>query len=201
MKKGRPKPPKCPECGKSLYRTMEVGEKRTTSLYPYCRNVECAIYGDIRKHGYLPTEKGGGSNLPERCYDGSDKTDENVVKSVVGSNPEKDTRKKKKRKRKAVSSAEALNKAKEEVKAYKEKHKLCERCGRREDVCMCEKPEPEAIKVTREKLKKFVKGNDVKRVTALSVVMMLQGLGEYDMANVLLDKYDLLPLGIQSKNK
>lgn len=193
MKKGRPKSPRCPECGKSLYRTMETGDKRITSLYPYCRNVNCRIYGDIRKYDYYP----GGSADKSVIK----RTDENSVKNDISADTNKGTRKKGKRKRKAVPTADALNKAKEEVRTYKEKHKLCEHCGRREDVCKCEKPEPEAIKVTREKLKRFVKGNDVKRVTALSVVMMLQGLGEYDMANVLLDKYDLLTFGIQNRNK
>ena len=180
MNTGRPKSPRCPECGKALYRTMEVGSKRNTDFYVYCRNGECAIYGDIRKYGYSEEFKKANSN----------NTAEKTVKTDSKSSPTKGTRKERKRKRKAVPFALP--------KDPKETYGLCERCGQKKNECKCNE-EPEAIKVVREKLKKTIIGSDVKRVTALSVVMMLQGLGEYDMANVLLDKYDLLPLGIKQR--
>lgn len=180
MNTGRPKPPRCPECGKALYRTMEVGSKRNTDFYVYCRNGECAIYGDIRKYGYSEElEKANSNNTAEK-----------TVKTDSKSSLTKGTRKERKRKRKAVPFALP--------KDPKETYGLCERCGQKKIECKCNE-EPEAIKVVREKLKKTIIGSDVKRVTALSVVMMLQGLGEYDMANVLLDKYNLLPLGIKQR--
>jgi hypothetical protein len=180
MNTGRPKPPRCPECGKALYRTMEAGSKRNTDFYVYCRNGECAIYGDIRKYGYTEELKKANSN----------NTAEKAVKTDSKSRPTSSTRKERKRKRKAVPL--------DLPRGPKETYGLCERCGQKKIECRCGE-EPEAIKVVREKLKKTIIGSDVKRVTALSVVMMLQGLGEYDMANVLLDKYDLLPLGIKQR--
>ena len=120
----------------------------------------------------------------------SNNTAEKAVKTDSKSRPTSSTRKERKRKRKAVPFALP--------KDPKETYGLCERCGQKKIECKCNE-EPEAIKVVREKLKKTIIGSDVKRVTALSVVMMLQGLGEYDMANVLLDKYNLLPLGIKQR--
>jgi hypothetical protein len=181
MNKGRPKSPRCPECGKALYRTLEAGRKRNTDFYIYCRNAECNVYGDIRKSGYEDfAEKGNFRISPKKAVKTDEKND-----SIKG------TRERRKSKRKAVPLTLP--------KDPKETYGLCERCGRKKIECQCGE-EPEAIKVVREKLKKTIIGSDVKRVTALSVVMMLQGLGEYDMANVLLDKYNLLSLGVKQRN-
>jgi hypothetical protein len=181
MNTGRPKPPRCPECGKALYRTLEARRKRNTDFYIYCRNAECNVYGDIRESGYTEYAKKESFRISRP---------EKVVKTDEKNDSIKDTRKRIKSKRKAIVPPSHRN--------PKETYGLCVRCGQKKTNCKC-KEEPEAIKVVREKLKKTIKGSDVKRITALSVVMMLQGLGEYDMANVLLDKYDLLSLGIKQR--
>lgn len=41
---GRPKQPKCPECGKALYKRMDPGQVKKSDPYAWCRNKACALH-------------------------------------------------------------------------------------------------------------------------------------------------------------
>lgn len=57
MKQGRPAQPKCPSCGKALYKHLpdaSLPKGKYTSVkkadpYAFCRNVKCELHGDIRQ--------------------------------------------------------------------------------------------------------------------------------------------------------
>jgi hypothetical protein len=42
--KGRPKQPKCPSCGKALYKRMNPGQVLPLDPYSWCRNKLCALW-------------------------------------------------------------------------------------------------------------------------------------------------------------
>lgn len=44
-----PKHPKCPHCGKALYKTMEKGKpSKKEEPFCYCRNEACEFYGTVQ---------------------------------------------------------------------------------------------------------------------------------------------------------
>jgi len=43
-RKGRPTQPRCPACGKALYKRMDAGQVLATDSYAWCRNQACAEY-------------------------------------------------------------------------------------------------------------------------------------------------------------
>lgn len=53
-----PKHPKCPHCGKALYKTMEKGKpSKKEQPFCYCRNEACEFYGTVQTEVESVVEK------------------------------------------------------------------------------------------------------------------------------------------------
>jgi len=161
---GRVKPPRCPSCGRPLYKKLDAAGERISS-YAYCRNGECDCYGDIRERGWNAEEN-------EKWW--SDKRAGKDVKALVNSEPTKDTNTRAKRKRRAVPRRKDVPKS------------LCEKRGKVK--CECE---PESIALTREKLSGAFEDVTAKSISAVSVAVVLQEMGDGDVAEILIDRYKL----------
>lgn len=174
--------PRCPECGKALYRTAKPKQKRTTPLYPYCRNESCKLFGDIRAHGYNPgNDKLPGRPVKKRSKPSKPKT---KLKTDVASKAKGRTPLGRKRKRKAVPAPGERKSPATKAAPLP----LCEKCGKVIEKCICEH---QAITSTRQTIGKAIADSKTRSITAMSVVVMLQELGDDDVANTLIDRYDL----------
>lgn len=180
------KPPRCPECGKALYRTCKPKDKRMTPNYPYCRNESCKLHGDIRSAGYCSGEPGKTvkkRNKPESLP----KAGKKVVKGKPAS--------KKKHRRRAIPATDAKKKAKRPLPPPKP---LCEKCGMLSKACKCE---PDSIASTRKNISRVIMNDKAKNMTALSVVVILQELGDDDVANIMIGRYVLEAYGLKKRGK
>ena len=198
---GRKKAPICPWCGKALYRTPKPKIKRTTILYSFCRNEACKLFGDITRHGYCP----GTSNTPgvspgTRASVKKKATNDEKRHRVDSPIPTKGkVQGKKKRRRKAVR-APVDNPWPLEKMTGKAPKPLCARCGKNSVNCSCES---ESVVNARKKINKVIvdtpkqKVDEMKSITAMSVVVMLQGLGDNDVADILIVRYGLGKYGLK----
>ena len=73
--KGRPKQPKCPECGKAMYKRMDVGGVKKTDPYAWCRNGACSLHN-------RPQETSRFSPLGEKITTGVPALDEAMAKGL-----------------------------------------------------------------------------------------------------------------------
>jgi len=189
------KPPRCPECGKVLYRTMKPKEKRMTILYPFCRNGSCKLHGDIRNAGYYP----GNPGKPAKKRRSSSKA-KTVPRTDVATPVKGKVAPKRKHRRSAVTASQAA-KGKRPPKPTKKSATtkplpLCERCGEVIERCTCEH---RSIVSTRKQIGKAILDAKTRSVTAMSIVVMLQELGEDDVANIMIDRYDLKLYGLKKR--
>jgi hypothetical protein len=162
----RNKSPKCPVCGKALYRTLYPKEKCQTSLYRYCRNGYCRINGDITVSGYEPVNGVLNPIKPKAN-----------VEQNLESNPS-DVSMLKRRKRRVIPTRSKINN-----KPTENIIKTNERDG---------------VIGNRENLSEIIKDDKAKKITAISVVVMLQELGDKDIADVVIERHGLHIYGLEA---
>lgn len=166
------KKPRCPSCGKALYRTENPGDKRKEDTYVYCRYAECGAFGDIRKQGFeigecwntsekksKETKRNNSEvSVGETLFDGG--LDKNVAREA----------RRKKRKRRAVPARSELK-------------------------------EDSVVVAARKATKDILSSEYTKKITVISMVVMLQELGDVDVADILVGRYCLEKYGFKRSEK
>jgi hypothetical protein len=156
--------------------------------YAFCRNPDCEAHGDIREKGHTPPEATEKGQHAETQQGGKKQT-----------KPKGKVKLKSKRQEAAKEAAEAAKEVQEAVdKALQAVEKrprpLCEVCGRVE--CVCDQipaNEPEAVTKARGRIRRALQqnGNYTHNIIGLVLTMLAQELGNKDIANQLIDEYQL----------
>lgn len=164
----RNKSPKCPVCGKALYRTLHPKEKCQTSLYRYCRNGYCRINGDITISGYEPVNSVLNPINP---------------KASVEQNLE-------------LSNSDVSMLKRRKIRVIPTRTKTCN--NPTENVIKTN--ERDVVIENRENLSEIIKDDKAKKITAISVVVMLQELGDKDIADAVIERHGLHIYGLETGN-
>lgn len=191
--KPRPIQPKCPACGKSLYKGLppsvpgKYKSVKKSDPYKYCRNEGCEAYGDITEHGHEAISGSEAENKQEAKKAPSPKAKSKPVAKV----PErvKTVAEQPKNPEPEVTESES------EVNESEVPRPLCQVCGRVE--CICEQldanGEASEVKQARDRIKRALtqNGQYTPNLIGLVLTMLAQELDNNEIANKLIDDYNL----------
>lgn len=168
-RKGRPKHPPCPACKKSLYKQMGKKPCSTEDPWAFCRNEACKLYGQDQTGGKASAALSvpKGKPLPPKLP---------ALPHAKKGKP-------------APAVKTAATPGKDPFKEMSEALKARS----------VPKTEPEEIKRARARIKEalHVNGEYTKSVVGLTLALAAQELGSQDVANRLIDEFDLTKLGIE----
>lgn len=191
--KPRPKQPKCPCCGKSLYKGLppstpgKYKSVKKTDPYKFCRNEECMAFGDITEHGY-------------EAIDGSEPVSKQEAKRPSSSKAKSKPSTKVPEGVKTVAE-QPIEAEPEDTEAEPEDTEaeaprpLCQICGRVECICdqLGDGSESEQVRQARDRIKRALiqDGDYTHNLIGLVLTMLAQELGNNGIANQLIDDYNL----------
>jgi hypothetical protein len=164
---GRPISPKCPHCGFALFKTEKAGQIILTDEYRYCRNEKCRAYGvhvascNQIKKQIAPV--GNSSIKHKRAAQPVDKKS-HPQPNPPPSNPPSNPS--------PNTTTSTMNSS-------------------TQPLSIIEQGENNIIREARMKIVSEISGHQTKCLTALSLAVVLQELGDGDLANVLIERYEL----------
>jgi hypothetical protein len=188
--KGRPVQPKCPKCGKALYKRMDPGGVKTSDPYGWCRNSGCELY-NTDQSGESRFAPIGGAAPPSKKSEGKPaskpeaKPAPTKAPKVAPPPPKKAPQPVDKKAAKAKADAEA--KASAEVAEAAAKAVGAKLAPAAEG-------EGDAVAKARKRISQALEAVEAtysKAVIGLALAIVSQQMGSHEAANALIAEYDL----------
>jgi outer membrane biosynthesis protein TonB len=193
--KGRPVQPKCPKCGKALYKRMDPGGVKTSDPYGWCRNASCESYNVDQSGESRFAPIGGAAPPPKKAPEAKPKA-EGKPEAKPAAKPAaapKVTPPPPKKAPAPVAKKAAKAKADADAKASAE---VAEAAAKAVGAKLSApaKGEGDAVDKARERISKALEAVEAtysKAVIGLALAIVSQQMGSHEAANALIAEYDL----------